>query len=641
MLRKLEKGVLSKLLYFIDKDTKRHEEIRAILKSHPEVQYVSLVGVDLGGQDTDEKIPVAAFLEDLEEFLKTGIQTDGSSVFLPHIATLNNAKVMILPDISVKWIVDYNFDHLDNDTGLPVGTIRIPSILVHDEKEVCSRAILKRGISNFKKSMMETLKTTPEMLKEIGVEKIEDIKEVLLTSATELEFWVQTPEDSADEEQLSTSQTLKEQYWKRTQGVVRTALEKSIWLMEKYGFEPEMGHKEVGGVRQKIGIKSRSGHIMEQLEIDWKFSNAIQAADNELFIRNLVSDVFNYYGLEVTFLAKPIEGVAGNGEHTHLGIAVKLNDGSIKNLFSTLNAEEEYMTNIGFASLMGILKNYEVINPFVTSTNDALNRLTPGFEAPICIVSSLGKSAQIPSRNRSILIGLIRDMENSKSTRFELRAPNPYSNTYLVIASCYQAMLDGIEYAAKNNKTGVELEKEFSKSSGESFGYLDADRQYRSEEDVFEYYTDEERDGLFGIPPKTVWENVKGFKLNSEKVGVLTRNGVFSDILIKSYATTIIEQWIAELEGRIIPNNMEIVRACKKMHSTEDISDLDVVMWNRINEVRWYLMKDTVDKHSLFTRIKNAIEEKDYEKVSELQVEMKDAIRKLKDDYLTYTKNIL
>ena len=37
-----------------------------------------------------------------------------------------------------------------------------------------------------------------------------------MTGATELEFWVKTPEDKADRQQLSTSQELKEQYWQRT-----------------------------------------------------------------------------------------------------------------------------------------------------------------------------------------------------------------------------------------------------------------------------------------------------------------------------------------------------------------------------------------------------------------------------------------
>ena len=39
--------------------------------------------------------------------------------------------------------------------------------------------------------------------------KFEDIKEITTTSATELEFWVQTPNEKAHIEELSTSEYFK------------------------------------------------------------------------------------------------------------------------------------------------------------------------------------------------------------------------------------------------------------------------------------------------------------------------------------------------------------------------------------------------------------------------------------------------
>ncbi|WP_099192049.1 type I glutamate--ammonia ligase [Tepidibacter mesophilus] len=639
MLKELKKDTLSKLVYFIPKDKHSAKEVKEILENHPEIEFVSLVGIDLRGNDTDEKIPSSVFLEDIDKFIKTGIQTDGSSVVLDNIATLNDAKVEIIPDRDVDWFVDYNFQNSDDKTLLPVGTLRIPSFLVHNGKKVCSRSILRKSIDNFKKEMLKLVCKNSYVLNSVGIENSNEIKEILLTSATELEFWVNTPEDKADEEKLSTSQNLKEQYWKRTQGTVRTALEKSIYLMEKYGVNPEMGHKEVGGITSAINSRGKSNHVMEQLEIDWKYSDAIQAADNELIIRNLVNDVFKNYGLEVTFAAKPIEGVAGSGEHTHLGVAAKLHNGKIVNLFSPSDMTAEYASPIGFGALMGILKNYELLNPFVTSSNDALNRLKPGFEAPICIVSSLGKSVDVPSRNRSILVGLIRDLENPMSTRFELRAPNPMSNTYIIIAASYQVMLDGIKYALENNKTSKELENEFSKKSGEIAGYLETHREYRSEEDVFEFYTEEERNNLFGIPPKTVWENAKNLEIHEEKKKALTYNNVFTEETINSFKESIINQWLNELKDRIICDNMEIVRSCKKAHF-EDVTDLDIVNWQKIHTLRCYLMKDKTDEKSLFTRIRDAIDNQNYDLVSTLQVEMNEKIKLLKDLYIAYKKNL-
>ena len=152
------------------------------------------------------------------------------------------------------------------------------------------------------------------------------------------------------------------------------------------------------------------------------------------------------------------------------------------------------------ASPMGILKHYEVINPFVSATTDSLNRLKPGFEAPVCIVTALGgETPDVPTRNRTVLAGLIRDMYNPKATRFEVRAPNPFSNTYLILALFYLAALDGIRYAVGQEKEPAELLAEISKSAGESADYLEKDRAYRSEIDVFENFSDEERSRMKAV----------------------------------------------------------------------------------------------------------------------------------------------
>ena len=42
--------------------------LEKVLIENPQNKFVSLVGVDLGGNDTDEKIPVSSFLKNVEEF---------------------------------------------------------------------------------------------------------------------------------------------------------------------------------------------------------------------------------------------------------------------------------------------------------------------------------------------------------------------------------------------------------------------------------------------------------------------------------------------------------------------------------------------------------------------------------------------
>ena len=75
---------------------------------------------------------------------------------------------------------------------------------------------------------------------------------------------------------MSASQVMQEQYWQRTRGAVRTALEQCMLALEAYGLSPEMGHKEVGGMKGHMDTDGNMTHVCEQVEIDWKFADALQ-----------------------------------------------------------------------------------------------------------------------------------------------------------------------------------------------------------------------------------------------------------------------------------------------------------------------------------------------------------------------------
>ena len=401
----------------------------------------------------------------------------------------------------------------------------------------------------------------------------------------------------------------------------------------------EMGHKEVGGVKSKITRTGNHDHIMEQLEIDWKYSNAMQAADNEKHVKYVVRDVFNQFGLSTTFMAKPVEGVAGSGEHTHLGVSARTKSGKVISLFAAAEPKKDFLNPIGFGGLMGILKNYEVINPFVSPSLDALNRLKPGYEAPVCIVTSLGHSAHEPSRNRTILIGLVRDERKPLATRFELRSPNPKSNTYLILASSYMAMLDGIRSALEAKKTPKELEKSISKTLGEEDFYLEKEREYRTEKDVFEDFTEEERNARFGAAPATVWENLRGFTKYPEKVAAISGDGVFSEASIESYTVYALTQWKTELHNRTIPEYMRDIRGYVKLHG-DDATDYDIDNWEKITSLKYEIAKSSLSKKCLLARVKEALDCGDLQRASDLQLELQSKMSMLRNLYSTYRKNL-
>jgi len=623
------------LLYVLPKNSHSPEAIRQILSDHPEVRFISLAGIDLAGNDTDEKIPIRLFLDNIESYLHGGVQTDGSSVVLPGIAKLNDGKVDLLADADVNWYVDYNYEHLDPDTGHPCGTLRIPAYLSHNNKLVCSRSLLRRAIDRFDAELKSLFTSHPELCAQWGFQP-DDLQEITLTSATELEFWVRTPDTDVNREQLSVSQGLKEQYWKRTKGMVRTALERSIQLLELYGFEPEMGHKEVGGVKAHLTGAGTLDHIMEQLEIDWKFSSSMQAGDNELFARIFIKEVFRLHGLEASFMAKPMEGVAGSGEHVHVNATARLKNGKKINLFSPADYNKDFLNSIGWSALMGFMKHYETISSFITVSNDAFNRLKPGFEAPTHAVASIGRDIATSSRNRTVLVGLIRSAESPMSTRFEVRSPNPHTNTYIALAAIFQAMLDGIRSNAL--RSAAELEAEFCKKAGDPAVYLLQDRMYRSEDDIFSDYSDAERDRLFGKPPATVYETLRNLLNQSEGQTMLCDGDVFTDAIISSYARAMLDIWEMELSERIVLTNLERIRTCMMLHEDND-NEYDDTVWERIDEIRQSLAVTTVDRISLFSEIRKSLAERNLKRVSELQLQMDSQMRKMERLYLDYQMN--
>jgi len=635
---------LNRMLYTLRPDEHDPETVKNRLAAHPEVRFVSFTGVDMAGHNTDEKIPVRAFLEDMEKLLSDGVQTDGSSVALPTIADLSNARVDIMPDQDVNWYVEYNFNNRDYETGLPTGTLRIPSFLRHNgDVMVGSRTFLKDSMDRFRAGLEEVLRNNPYVFDHIGgVDSYDDIDELLFTNATELEFWVKTPDDRADRNQLSIAQELKEQYWKRVTGPVGTAMEQTLEILEHYGFGVEMGHKEVGGVKAKMGNTGTFDHIMEQLEIDWKYADPMQAADNESQVKNIVKDVFRMNSLDVTFRAKPMIGVAGSGEHTHFGIAARLKDGTVTNLFEPVDREADFMSPVGYGALMGILKNYELLNPIVAPTHDSFQRLKPGYEAPVCIVTSLGVDHKTPSRNRTILIGLVRDLKNPLSTRFELRSPNPHTNSYLIIGATYMTMLDGIRAALKAKKIPSELETSISKKYGEKDFYLDKNREYRSELNIYTDYTREEREKLFGVPPANVWQcfSVWGGRDEvAEKTRIITDGDETAGLILRSYREQMILKWQMEYHDRYIQNTMDFLRSCRMLHD-DDTNDYDQKNWKAIAELKDLIGHEVNGRASLLMQARNAIDCENYEELSRLEIIIEEKLEELRNAYNKYQRNI-
>ena len=184
------------------------------------------------------------------------------------------------------------------------------------------------------------------------------------------------------------------------------------------GLDVEMGHHEV----------ARGQH-----EIDFRYGDALRAADNVITMKYTVKAIAAKYNLIASFMPKPIYGVNGSGMHAHQSIFSK--DG--ENLFFN-DKDEHHLSELAYKFLAGQLKHARSMSAVLAPTANSYKRLVPGYEAPIYI-----GWAQI---NRSALIRIPRyTTGRSKSVRLELRCPDPSANPYLAFAAMLAAGLDGIE----------------------------------------------------------------------------------------------------------------------------------------------------------------------------------------------------
>ena len=202
----------------------------------------------------------------------------------------------------------------------------------------------------------------------------------------------------------------------------------------------------------------------------------------------------------------------------------------------------------------------------------------------------------------------------------------------------YLAALDGIKYALSSGKNGEALLAELSKKPGEDADYLEKDRAYRSEVDVFENFTSEERDAMFGKAPRTVWENFKALDLHPDKVDTLACDA-FQKRIMESFRLGALNRWALELQYRLIPENLSKVIAAKQLHADGDSNALEVERWTKINALRTELGRDTEKSLSIFSKIKEALAAKDYDTASNLMVEMSDKMDLLTDMYYEYSYN--
>ena len=119
---------------------------------------------------------------------------------------------------------------------------------------------------------------------------------------------------------------------------------------------------------------------------------------------------------------------------------------------------------------------------------------------------------------------------------------------------------------------------------------------------------------------------------------VLFRSTTLSQDIIDAHADISITNWILDLKQRVIPEAKETVLSYIEL---ENSNQYDKELWKNITKLKLSLIKDDINKPSIFTKINNACDDKDLETISSLQLEINDILLELKSLYTTYINNVV
>lgn len=181
--------------------------------------------------------------------------------------------------------------------------------------------------------------------------------------------------------------------------------------------------REICLTLEQMGIRPESSHHEEgpgQNEIDFRYTEALTAADNVMTFQTVVKTVARRNGLFADFSPKPLADDPGNG--FHINMSVRPDDSS------------EKLTHM----IAGVLDRAIPTTVFLDPTEDSYKRLGQR-KAPRYVSWS--------AENRSQLIRI--PAASKEFRRAELRSPDPSANPYIAFALLIWAGLNGIQKQAE------------------------------------------------------------------------------------------------------------------------------------------------------------------------------------------------
>jgi glutamine synthetase len=168
-----------------------------------------------------------------------------------------------------------------------------------------------------------------------------------------------------------------------------------------------------------------------QYEINYKFDDALAAADRFILFKMTAHAVAERHGSVFSCMPKPFAGAPGSGLHFHLS----LTDAQGRAVF-TNNADPLLLSDTGYQFVAGLLAHADALTALCAPTVNSYKRLACSESASGTTWAPVWKA--YGDNNRTCVV-------RSVAGRLEWRLPDPSCNVYAAIASTLAAGLDGIE----------------------------------------------------------------------------------------------------------------------------------------------------------------------------------------------------
>ncbi len=355
------------------------EDIRERIKEE-KVSFIRLQFVDIFGMLKN----VAITAHELDKALDNKVMFDGSSI--EGFVRIEESDMYLRPDLDtftiLPWFNDYKIARMICDIYRP------------DDSpfEGDPRYILRRAIAEAK-SMGYDFCVGPEC--EFFLFQTDENGYPTTHTHDEASYFDLAPIDNGE--------------------IARIDMVKNLMEM---GFNIEAAHHE---------------NAPGQHEIDFKYSDALRAADNITTFKLVVKVIAKKFNLHATFMPKPLGNECGSGMHCNMSL---FKEG--KNAFYDENSENG-LSDIAMYFIGGLLEHARGMAALTNPLVNSYKRLVPGYEAPVYIAWS--------ASNRSPLIRI--PVSRGIGTRIELRNPDPSCNPYLALAVMLMAGLDGIKRKIK------------------------------------------------------------------------------------------------------------------------------------------------------------------------------------------------